>query len=104
MAWYRLPWTRRFNGLWDLYVSSAYDMRTAPDRSSGDGFNTKHFHGVDKVNQPGIYERLPSGIPSFFTLISLADASASGRHVSRASSSTQNCQIHLIAKRTSPQL
>ena len=38
-----------------------------------------------------------SGIPSFFTLISLADASTSGSHVSRASSSTQNCQIHMIA-------
>jgi hypothetical protein len=37
-----------------------------------------------------------SGIPSFFTLISLANASASGSHVSRASSSTQNCQIHMI--------
>jgi len=37
-----------------------------------------------------------SGIPSFFTLISLADASASGSHVRRASPSTQNCQIHMI--------
>jgi hypothetical protein len=41
-------------------------MRTAPDRSGGDGFNTKHFHGVDKVNQPGIYERLPKYRHGFF--------------------------------------